>query len=165
MVAATTIHPVGFPRSGESMPVTVAIALVIEEAVALWRDLEHTSPRADASRDFHDLQRAHMIRLVKAVDSCLTVLGDPSIHHRPGVARPPVELLAQPRAVDCGLTLTPRELEVLRLLAEGQTDREVSMVLHVSSRTVTTHVTAIFNKLGVGTRTAAVARAIRGGLV
>jgi predicted ATPase/DNA-binding CsgD family transcriptional regulator len=59
--------------------------------------------------------------------------------------------------------LSPREREVLRLLAEGQSDREIAAELSLSYRTVTSYVTGIFNKLGVSSRTAAVASAIRRG--
>ncbi len=63
------------------------------------------------------------------------------------------------------LHLTRRELEVLRLVAEGYTDREVADVLVISHRTVNRHLGNIFVKLDVPGRSAAVAYAIRRGLV
>jgi non-specific serine/threonine protein kinase len=60
--------------------------------------------------------------------------------------------------------LSRRETEVLRLVAAGHTDREIADVLFISRRTVTTHVTSILNKLGVSSRTAATALAVRDGL-
>jgi predicted ATPase/DNA-binding CsgD family transcriptional regulator len=63
------------------------------------------------------------------------------------------------------LRLTRRELEVLRLVAEGQTDREVADALVLSPRTVNRHLSNIFTKLDVPGRAAAVAYAIRQGLV
>jgi predicted ATPase/DNA-binding NarL/FixJ family response regulator len=63
------------------------------------------------------------------------------------------------------LHLTKRELEVLRLVAEGQTDREVADALVLSPRTVNRHLSNIFTKLDVPGRAAAVAYAIRQGLV
>ena len=60
--------------------------------------------------------------------------------------------------------LTAREVEVLRLVAEGLTDAEVARRLFLSPRTVTTHLTSIYNKLGVGSRLAAVRFAIDRGL-
>jgi len=53
--------------------------------------------------------------------------------------------------------LSPREVEVLRLLVAGASNREIAEQLFVSPRTVQTHLTNIFGKLGVGTRTAAIA--------
>ncbi|HKV58596.1 MAG TPA: AAA family ATPase [Ktedonobacteraceae bacterium] len=63
------------------------------------------------------------------------------------------------------LHLTRRELDVLRLVAEGQTDREVAEALVISPRTVNRHLSNIFVKLDVPGRAAAVAYAIRQGLV
>jgi len=63
------------------------------------------------------------------------------------------------------LHLTRRELEVLRLVAEGHTDREVAETLVISHRTVNRHLSNIFVKLDVQGRAAAVAYAIRQGLV
>ncbi|HET8840908.1 MAG TPA: AAA family ATPase [Ktedonobacteraceae bacterium] len=63
------------------------------------------------------------------------------------------------------LHLTRRELEVLRLVAEGRTDREVADILVLSPRTVNRHLSNIFVKLDVPGRAAAVAFAIRQGLV
>ena len=63
------------------------------------------------------------------------------------------------------LHLTEREREVLRLLAEGATTRQIAASLFISPRTASTHVTNILSKLGVTSRTAAVAYALRIGLV
>jgi DNA-binding NarL/FixJ family response regulator len=59
--------------------------------------------------------------------------------------------------------LTEREQEVLRLLAEGKTNKEIADVLVISDRTVQTHLSNIFSKMGVSTRTEAVLEAIRRG--
>ena len=61
--------------------------------------------------------------------------------------------------------LTPRELEVLRLVATGETNRAVAERLFISERTVERHVSNIFNKLRVSSRAAATAHAHRHGLV
>jgi DNA-binding NarL/FixJ family response regulator len=61
--------------------------------------------------------------------------------------------------------LSPRETEVLRLVAEGLTDAEVGQQLAISRRTVGRHLESIYNKLGVGSRTAATAYAYAHGLI
>ncbi len=61
--------------------------------------------------------------------------------------------------------LTPREIEVLRLVATGLSDAQVAMQLVVSPRTVSTHLQSIYNKLGVNTRAAATRFAVEQGLV
>lgn len=73
---------------------------------------------------------------------------------------PPVQ-----RRPDRSPGLSPRELEVLCLLAEGCSDREVAEALAISHRTAMTHVANILNKLGVNSRTAAVSRALRQGII
>ena len=60
--------------------------------------------------------------------------------------------------------LTPREREVLRLLADGLTNREIADRLVVSHHTVHRHVTNLLRKLGLSSRTAAAAHAVRAGL-
>ena len=55
--------------------------------------------------------------------------------------------------------LTPREQDVLRWLCAGKTDRDIGAILGISPRTVHKHLQRIYEKLGVETRTAAVARA------
>jgi excisionase family DNA binding protein len=60
--------------------------------------------------------------------------------------------------------LTRREGEVLGLLVEGRTDREIADALSIGRRTVETHVAAILNKLGLDSRTAVAAYAVRHGL-
>jgi predicted ATPase/DNA-binding CsgD family transcriptional regulator len=69
-----------------------------------------------------------------------------------------------PRPPAIVIGLSSREYEVLRLLDE-HSDREIAEILFISRTTVSTHVTSILNKLGVNTRTAAVAHAIRQGLI
>ncbi|MGH9172833.1 MAG: response regulator transcription factor, partial [Vicinamibacterales bacterium] len=60
--------------------------------------------------------------------------------------------------------LSPRELDVLRLIVEGKTDREIAEALFISHRTVMRHVTGVLNKLGVNSRTAAATLAVREGI-
>ncbi len=55
--------------------------------------------------------------------------------------------------------LTQRELEILRLLASGKTNRGIAEVLVISEKTVASHVSHIFTKLGVTSRSAATAYA------
>jgi non-specific serine/threonine protein kinase len=64
-----------------------------------------------------------------------------------------------------GPGLSARELEVLRLIVDGQPDREIAELLFISPRTVGGHVTSILNKLGVNSRSAAAAYAVRHGLI
>jgi DNA-binding NarL/FixJ family response regulator len=62
------------------------------------------------------------------------------------------------------LGLTSREQEVIKLIAEGHSNRGVAGILSLSERTVENHVLHVLSKLGVSSRTAAAAYAIRHGL-
>jgi NarL family two-component system response regulator YdfI len=72
--------------------------------------------------------------------------------------------LAEPQPVEAGM-LSGREQEVLALLAQGLANKEIAARLHIAERTVKAHVASVFNKLGVNSRTEAVAVALRGGLL
>ncbi len=61
--------------------------------------------------------------------------------------------------------LTMRELTVLRLLADGKTNKEIGAALSIAEGTVKVHLTHLFEKLGVSNRTEAMAAAARRGLV
>jgi two-component system nitrate/nitrite response regulator NarL len=61
--------------------------------------------------------------------------------------------------------LTPREQDVLRLTAEGLSAPEIGFTLHISAATVKTHMQSVYGKLGVSDRAAAVAEAMRQGLL
>jgi two-component system nitrate/nitrite response regulator NarL len=62
-------------------------------------------------------------------------------------------------------TLSPREHEVLELIAEGRSAPAIAEELHVSPATVKTHLKTLYEKLGVSDRAAAVAEAMRRGLI
>jgi predicted ATPase/DNA-binding CsgD family transcriptional regulator len=72
---------------------------------------------------------------------------------------------ATPAASLAEVLLSPREQDVLRLLVMGRTDREIADALFISPRTAQGHVARLFDKLGVTTRTAAVAAALQSGLL
>lgn len=63
-----------------------------------------------------------------------------------------------------GTGLTPREMEVLRVLATGATNRAIANQLFLSERTVARHVSNIFGKLRVGSRSAATVWALQHGV-
>lgn len=74
-----------------------------------------------------------------------------------------MDAIDQAPPATCGLS--PRELEVLRHVAEGMTNKAIGVALHVSERTVDRHVSNIFVKLEVSSRAAATAFAYEHGLV
>ncbi len=74
-------------------------------------------------------------------------------------------LMREVRVPDSPEMLTERETEVLRLLAQGQSNKEIAATLTIGEKTVKTHVSNILSKLGVQSRTQAALYAVRIGLV
>lgn len=109
------------------------------------------------------------IQVDELVDAIRAVHAGESILH-PAIARKVINRFAKPeestytvhRILD---QLTERELEVLRLAAKGMSNREIARELTISVRTVQTHLTNVFNKMGVGSRTEAVVHALRKGWI
>jgi two-component system NarL family response regulator len=64
-----------------------------------------------------------------------------------------------------GVPLSPREIEVLKWIADGKSNKEIATLLFISEGTVKTHVLSIHEKLGVGDRTEAVVTAIKRGIL
>jgi two-component system nitrate/nitrite response regulator NarL len=73
--------------------------------------------------------------------------------------------LHERQVAERGPTLTPRERDVLKLVAEGRSAPEIGKRIHLSPATVKSHLQAIYEKLGVSERAAAVAEAMRRGLL
>ncbi|WP_026931724.1 response regulator [Glycomyces tenuis] len=101
-----------------------------------------------------DTPIAELVRAIRAAARGETVLA-------PSVAARLVGTVRSPR----GHELSERELEVLRLVADGASNAEIGRRLHISEATVKTHLLRSYQKLGVGDRTAAVTSAIRRGLL
>lgn len=110
---------------------------------------------------------------VEAVSAGLVALGPETLA---ALLQPPApdaeELLAAPGA-DAPLppagtdrdALTPREREVLEMLAEGLSNKEIAWRMNISEHTVKFHVASVFSKLDASTRTEAVMQGLRRGLL
>ncbi|MGJ4845941.1 response regulator [Leifsonia sp. Le1] len=101
-----------------------------------------------------DVPRDELVRAVHAAANGHSALA-------PSVASRLVDRVRTPEAS----LLSPRELQVLALVADGATNREAGARLHLSEATVKTHLLSIYAKLGVGDRAAAVAEGFRRGLL
>jgi DNA-binding NarL/FixJ family response regulator len=119
---------------------------------------EYVEGSLEAGAAGYLLKEATTHQLGEAIETALMGKG---VYLHPAVAE---RMLArgreQPRE-----GLSERELEVLGLLVEGATNESIAARLFVSEKTVKTHLSNIFRKLGVSNRTQAAAKAIRGRLV
>ncbi len=102
-----------------------------------------------------DVSRADLVNAVRTAARGGTVLA-------PSVATRLLHQVRRPAGRD---TLSPREVEVLRLVGRGLSNAEIGRELHISEATVKTHLLRSFNKLGVSDRTAAVTTAMAAGLL
>lgn len=84
--------------------------------------------------------------------------------HAGGRTLPP-DVLARLEERAASPTLTPREIEVMRLVAAGRRDKEIALALSISSQTARVHMKNIFAKLGVSDRTEAMSVALRRGII
>ena len=108
-----------------------------------------------------DVSGDELVRAIRAVHA-----GEPVLH--PAIVRKVLDRVvrdqkASARSPVDGESLSDRELEVLRLAARGLSNAGIAQELDLSSRTVQVHLTHIFAKLGVGSRTEAVITALRRG--
>ena len=110
-----------------------------------------------------DVPSTEIVRAVRSVHA-----GEPVLHPaivKRVLARFAVEAQDQQPPRPEGELLTERELEILRLAACGLSNARIGERLFVSLRTVQVHLTHIFNKLGVGSRTEAVIVGLRRGVL
>lgn len=126
---------------------------------------EYVLPILEAGADGYVLKKSAGQELVAAIR---TVYSGQSILD-PGVARTVIEAYVGSRpsssSDDNASPLTDREREVLILIAEGYTNREIAQMLNVSPKTVDVHRTNIMQKLSLHNRTELIKYAIRKGLV
>jgi DNA-binding NarL/FixJ family response regulator len=130
------------------------------EVVAMTSFVEEAKVRGalEAGAAGYLLKDADADEVAHAVRASLTG----QMHLDPTVARLLADSLRGPRRLE--EDLTPREREVLALVAEGASNRQIAEMLMVSERTARTHVSAILSKLGLVSRTQAALWAVREGL-
>lgn len=106
-------------------------------------------------------------RLRSGLNGHLTVVGEfDTLAAARGAALDADAILVAPRDLaPSPESLTPRELDVLELLAEGLSNKSIAVRLGVSDQTVKFHVAALSGKLGAANRTDAVRRAVRRGVI
>jgi DNA-binding CsgD family transcriptional regulator len=161
ILSAMATHSMGAVRLGEGDARAALSAL--RQAWAAWQDLEAPYEAARvrvliglACRELGDEDSGQM-----ELDAARWVFRQ--LGAGPDLTR--VEALAQKVAAAPAGRLTAREVEVLRLVAAGKTNRAIATDLFLSEKTVARHVSNIFTKLGLSSRSAATAYAFEHDLV
>jgi DNA-binding NarL/FixJ family response regulator len=132
-------------------------------------DDEYVFALLQAGANGYLLKTAEMDELVKAIRTVAagqtaldpTVVGKVVAQFTSGRSLP--DVLADVKDEYEGLT--EREMEILRLVGKGLTNKDIGQQLYISDRTVQAHLSNIFSKLGVGSRTEAVMYAVRRGWI
>ncbi|MCS5496501.1 response regulator transcription factor [Cnuibacter physcomitrellae] len=169
---------------GEASTPDEAVALAAEASPDLvLMDLQFGQERtgADATRQVRAVEGAPAVLVLTNYDSDGDILAAVEAGASGYLLKdaPPDQLLAAVRAAAAGesalapavagrllarmraprVSLSAREIEVLALVAEGASNGEIAARLHITDATVKSHLVHVFDKLGVGSRTAAVSRA------
>lgn len=106
-----------------------------------------------------DAPRDELFKAIRAVSRGESLI-------QPVVASRVLDKLAElSRKAPAGETLSDREVEVLRLMAKGVSNKDIADQLSITQSTVKTHITSIFQKLDVTTRTEAVTTALKKGII
>jgi DNA-binding CsgD family transcriptional regulator len=126
------------------------VRMLIADACGQLHDRERAGLECEAAREVFDALGA-----TPALDHLDRVLADAAR----GATDPSAAVPSRP------LPVTGRELDLLRLVAAGRTNREIASELAISEKTVERHLGNVFTKLGVSNRTAAIAHAYRHGML
>jgi len=128
----------------------------------VYESLDYVINALKAGAAGYLLKEASKGEILAAVRQVIS--GDSLLH--PELVLQLLNRMASPRATTpLAMLLTPREREVLRLVALGQTNREIAHTLGTTSSTAKTHVEHLIAKLGVADRTQAAVKAVEAGLV
>jgi DNA-binding CsgD family transcriptional regulator len=133
-----------------------------QTAIARLREAEAAASTGETARASAALHEAHRIASELGAPSVLADIAAVSRRTRLSVDMP-VPVALDDRSVD-RLGLTPREAEVLALVAAGQTNSQIGAALYISAKTASVHVSHILRKLGVTSRVDAAAIAQRLGV-
>ncbi|AIV40726.1 MULTISPECIES: response regulator [unclassified Curtobacterium] len=180
----------GIEVVGEAATPDAATALAEElapELVLMDLQFGQDTTGADATRSIRALEAAPYVLVLTNYDSDGDILGAVEAGASGYLLKdaPPDELVAAVRAAASGqsalapaiagrlmarmraprVSLSAREIEVLRLVADGASNGEVARALHISEATVKSHLVHVFSKLGVSSRTAAVSAARSAGVL
>lgn len=140
-------------------PATPALVLLTDEADSDWI---HEALGGGAMALLpRDATPGEIIAAIEAVAAGLCVLS-PELLARLLAQRRAPRQVASAALIEA---LTPREIEVLTMLAEGLGNKEIARQLDISDNTVKFHLSAIFGKLGASSRTEAVMQGMRHGLI
>jgi DNA-binding NarL/FixJ family response regulator len=138
---------------------------IIILVLTVYDDIEHILGILEAGADGYLTKNILVEDIIKSIH--LIVAGEtvmsPQVFKQ--VLKYALRHSTKPLRLNTGVKLTLRELEILKLIAKGISNKEIAVELNISSRTVKSHMVDIFRKLDVSSRTAAVITSLRIGVI
>jgi two-component system, NarL family, response regulator LiaR len=146
-------------RIKEKSPEIIILALTVHTEDEYILDILQSGAGGYLIKNVFGDEVVQAVRAIAAGDMVLSpLIGQHLIKH---AARHPTK----PLMLEAGEKLTTREQEVLKLVAQGKSNKEIAKTLDLNLRTVKGHLTEIFSKLRVGSRTEAVITGLRAGFI
>lgn len=140
-------------------PDTIVLVLTV------YDDTEHILGILEAGADGYLTKNILVEDIIKSIRSVVAgeAVLSPQVFQQ--VLKYALRHSTKPVRLDTGIKLTTRELEILRLIAKGISNKEIANEINISSRTVKSHMVDIFRKLNVSSRTEAVITSLRIGFI
>ncbi|OGN88433.1 MAG: hypothetical protein A2158_01065 [Chloroflexi bacterium RBG_13_46_14] len=138
---------------------------IIILVLTVYDDIEHVLGILESGADGYLTKNILVEDIIKSIRSVVAgeIVLSPLVFKQ--VLKYALRHRTKPLRLDTGVKLTPRELEILKLIAKGISNKEIAIELNISSRTVKSHMVDIFRKLDVSSRTEAVITSLRIGLI
>lgn len=133
--------------------------------LTIYDDIEHVLGVLESGADGYLTKNVLVEDIIKSMRSAVAgeVVLSPQVFKQ--VLKYSLRHITKPLILDTGVKLTIRELEVIRLVARGMSNKQIAEELNLGTRTVKSHLMDIFHKLNVFSRTEAVIIALRIGLL
>lgn len=138
---------------------TIVIVLTV------YDDIEHVLGILESGADGYLTKDILVEDIVKCMHS--VAAGEAVLSHQvfQKVLKYALRHITKPLYLDSGLKLTSRELEILKLIAKGQSNKQIAQELNIGIRTVKSHLVDLFYKLKISSRTEAVIIGLRAGFI
>lgn len=151
---------------GEAPGIHIVVNTVHEE---IWtiRQLEQSGVDGVVFKSVNSSQLVHTVRRVLEVPAACNTQKSPAqfpAQRNPGQMQPSLTVSSSKTGTGCS-PLSPKELEVLRLVADGKDSREIASILYITENTVESHRSHIMRKLGATNAADMVMKAITLGLI
>jgi two-component system, NarL family, response regulator LiaR len=141
------------------LPDTIVLVLTV------YDDIEHILGILESGADGYLTKNIPVERIVDSMRLAVTgeTVLSPQIFKQ--VLKYALRYITKPLVISNGTRLTPREQEILKLVARGLSNKEIADQINLGSRTVKSHLVDIFSKLKVNSRTEAVIIGMRAGFI